>query len=83
MNSKNNLIENKIPERVRSVRGGTSLEQKNSSDNRHFARIFNEYQSNVKQVLYEIGVTGLKKNYLHLYQGLIITILNPLIQSIQ
>ena len=58
MNSKNNLIENKIPERVRSVRGGTSLEQKNSSDNRHFARIFNEYQSNVKQVLYEIGVTG-------------------------
>ena len=59
MNSKNNLIENKIPERVRSVRGGgNSLDQKNALNNRLIERFFNQYESNMKKVLYEMGVTG-------------------------
>ena len=58
MNSKNSLIENKIPERVRSVRGGNSLEQKNALENRIIERIFNQYETNVKKVLYEMGVVG-------------------------
>ena len=58
MNSKNNLIENKIPERVKSVRGGNSLEQRNALNNRVFEQFFNQYESNMKKVLYEMGVTG-------------------------
>jgi hypothetical protein len=58
MNSKNSLIENKIPERVRSVRGGNSLEQKNALNNRLFERFYNQCETNVKKVLYDIGVVG-------------------------
>ena len=58
MNSKNSIIENKIPERVRSVRGGNSLEQKNALNNRLIERFFNQYETNVKKVLYEMGVVG-------------------------
>ena len=58
MTSKNTIIENKIPERVRSVRGGSSLEQKNIFNNRIIEHFFNEYQTNVKQVLYEMGMVG-------------------------
>ena len=58
INSKNNLVENKIPERVKSVRGGNPPEGKNTFDNRLIERIFNQYESNMKKVLYEMGVTG-------------------------
>ena len=59
MSSKNSIIENKIPERVRSVRGGGSLiDQKNMLDNRIIEHFFNQYQTNVKQVLYEMGVVS-------------------------
>ena len=56
MSSKNSIVENKIPERVRSVRGGSLLEQKNMLDNRIFEHFFNQYETNVKQIFYEIGV---------------------------
>ena len=57
MSSKNTIIENKIPERVRSVRGGSLMDQKNIIDNRIFEHfLFNQYETNVKKVLYEMGV---------------------------
>jgi len=59
MNSKTNMVENKLPERVRSVRGSaTSFEQKNDLNNRLMERFFNQYQTSVKKVLYEMGVVG-------------------------
>ena len=58
MSSKNSVIENKIPERVRSVRGGSSLEQKNILNNKIIEHFFNQCESNVKKVLYEMGVVG-------------------------
>ena len=58
MTSKNSIVENKIPERVRSVRGGSSLEQKNVLDNKIFEHFFNQCETNVKKVLYEMGVVG-------------------------
>ena len=58
MNSKNNLAENKLPERVKSVRGENSLEAKNNINNRLIERFFNQYETNVKKVLYEMGVVG-------------------------
>ena len=58
MNSKNNLMENKLPERVRSVRGDNSMEQKNAFNNRLMERIFNQNNINVKKVLYDMGVVG-------------------------
>lgn len=58
MSSKNSIVENKIPERVRSVRGGSSLEQKNMLNNRIIEHFFNQYETNVKKVLYEMGVVG-------------------------
>ena len=58
MNSKNSLIENKIPERVLSVRGGNSIEQKKALNDRIIERFFNQYETNVKKVLYEMGVVG-------------------------
>ena len=58
MSSKNNLQENKIPERVRSVRGGSSLEQKNMLNNKMIENFFNQCETNVKKVLYEMGVVG-------------------------
>ena len=58
MNSKNNLLENKLPERVRSVRGGNSMEQKSAFSNRLMERIFNQNNINVKKVLYDMGVVG-------------------------
>ena len=57
MTSKNSLNE-KIPERVKSVRGSDSLEQKNALNNRLIERFFNQYETNVKKVLYEMGVVG-------------------------
>jgi len=58
MNSKNNFIENKLPERVKSVRGDNSIETKNNLNNRLIERFFNQYETNVKKVLYEMGVVG-------------------------
>ena len=40
------IIENKIPERVRSVRGGSLMDQKNIIDNRIFEHfLFNQYET--------------------------------------
>ena len=58
MSNKNTVVENKIPERVRSVRGGSSLEQKNLMSNKIIEHFFNQYQTNVKQVFYEMGLVG-------------------------
>ena len=58
MSSKNSIIENKIPERVRSVRGGSSLEQKNMLNNKMIEHFFNQCETNVKKVLFEMGVVG-------------------------
>ena len=58
MSAKNGVAENRIPERVRSVRGMSSLEKKNMLDNRIIEHFFNQYQTNVEKVLYEFGVVG-------------------------
>jgi tRNA A-37 threonylcarbamoyl transferase component Bud32 len=58
MTPKKNMGENKLTERVKSVGGGggvNSLEQKSNKIIEHF---FNHYESNVKKVLYEMGVVG-------------------------
>ena len=53
MSSKNTIIENKIPERVRSVRGGSLMDQKNIIDNRIFEHfLFNQYENVVKKYSY-------------------------------
>ena len=58
MSAKPGVIENRIPERVRSVRGLSSFEKKNMIDNRIIEHFFNQYQTNVEKVLYEFGVVG-------------------------
>ena len=58
MAPKNNVVENKLPERVRNVRGGSSIEQKNMLNNKIIEHFFNQYETNVKKVLYEFGVVG-------------------------
>ena len=54
INSKNNLIENKNSERVQSVKVSDSLEEKSglNNNNRLIERFFNQYETNVKKVLY-------------------------------
>ena len=60
INSKNNLIENKNSERVQSVKVSDSLEDKSglNNNNRLIERFFNQYETNVKKVLFEMGVVG-------------------------
>ena len=58
MAPKNSVVDNNIPERVRSVRGGSSIEQKNMLNNKIIEHFFNQYETNVKKVLYEFGVVG-------------------------
>ena len=58
-NKRNNIKINAtktFPERVRSVRGVSA--EKNELNNRLIERFFNQYESKVKKVLYEMGVVG-------------------------